>query len=250
MKNFLFYLLVVFSVQLASAQDSLELGNRRNTIKLDLTHSMIYRNAFNLSLERLTKKNQSFAITAGRQEFPKMLNLGENIEGKREDNSGGYKVGMEYRFYLQKENKFSAPRGVYIGPYLSVLGFNSERDIVYTGSEEPEEAKFDSKFHLFSLGAELGYQFVFNDRWSLDLVLVGPSYTRYNARMNLTGDFQFNPEDVQNEILQALINKFPGLEDLLNDKELDSSGNVDTWGIGYRYQFLVGYRFGKKFKKN
>lgn len=250
MKAILSLLLVVFSIPFASAQDSLQFAPRVNTVKLDLTHNLLYRNAYNLSWERIVKQNQSMGITVGYQEFPKVLNLGENIEGKRSDDSGGFKVGAEYRFYLKKENKFSAPRGVYIGPYFSALGFNTSRDITYTGEGTAEEAKYNAKFNLYSLGGQLGYQFVFNDRWSLDLVVVGPSVTRYNARMRLEGDFEFDADDVQNEILQALIQKFPGLDDLLEDKELDSSGRVNVVGIGYRYQFLIGYRFGKKFKKN
>jgi len=250
MKAILFVLLVTFSVPVAFAQDSVEVGSRMNTIKLDLTHNLLYRNAYNLSWERIMKPNQTLGITLGTQKLPKILNLGENIEGERSDNSGGYKVGAEYRFYLKKENKFAAPRGVYIGPYFSVLGFNTARDITYTGGETPQEARYNARFNLFSLGGQLGYQFVFNDRWTLDLVVVGPSLTRYDARMRLEGDFEFDADDVQNEILDALIDKFPGLDDLLEDKELDSSGKVDVVGIGYRYQFLIGYRFGKKFKKN
>jgi opacity protein-like surface antigen len=250
MKTYLLFFVFAASVHLAPAQDSLVMNTRKNTLKLDLTHNLIYRDAFNLSWERIIKKNQTLGFTIGYQEFPKVLNLGENIEAEREYKSNGYKFGTEYRFYLQKENKFSAPRGVYIGPYFTVLGFNTSRGIVYNGGETPERASYTSKFHLYSLGAQLGYQFVFNDRWSLDLVLIGPSITRYDASLRMDGDFEFDPEDVQNEILDALIDKFPGLEDLLEDKELNSSGNVDVLGIGYRYQFLIGYRFGKKFKKN
>lgn len=250
MKTYLLFFVFAASVHLAPAQDSLMMNPRKNTLKLDLTHNLIYRNAYNLSWERITKQNQSLGFTVGYQEFPQIFNLGESIEGKRENDSGGYKFGTEYRFYLRKENKFSAPRGVYIGPYFTVLGFNTSRGITYTGGEVPEDASYNAKFRLYSVGAQLGYQFVFNDRWSLDLVLVGPSLTRYNAKMRLEGDFEFDPEDVQNEILEGMIDKFPGLGDLLNDKELDSSGKIDVLGIGYRYQFLVGYRFGKKFKKN
>lgn len=249
MKTFLLFFVFAASVHLTWAQDSL-MNSRKNTLKLDLTHNLIYRNAYNLSWERITKQNQSLGFTVGYQEFPQVFNLGENVEGNRENDSGGYKFGAEYRFYLQKENKFSAPRGVYIGPYFTVLGFNTSRDITYIGGEEPEEATYNARFRLYSVGAQLGYQFIFNDRWSVDLVLVGPSLTRYNANMRLEGDFEFDPEDVQNEILEGLIDKFPGLGDLLSEKELDSSGKVDMFGIGYRYQFLIGYRFGKKFKKN
>ncbi|MBN7812520.1 DUF3575 domain-containing protein [Algoriphagus sp. H41] len=249
MKPSPFLLLLAFFCQTAFAQDSLDVGQRRNTLKLDLTHNLLYRNAYNLSWERITKPNQSMGFTVGYQEFPQVFNLGENIQARRESEAGGYKVGAEYRFYLRKENRHAAPRGVYIGPYFTTLGFNTTRDITYTATTEPQDASYVAKFRLYSLGAQLGYQFVFNDRWSLDLVLVGPSITRYNAGMRLEGDFEFDPDDVQNEILDALIEKFPGLSDLLNDKEFDSSGKVDVLGIGYRYQFLVGYRFGKYKKK-
>lgn len=245
MRTFLFSLLVVLSVQVSKAQDSTQVSFRRNTIKIDLTSNLIYRNNLNLSFERIVKPNQSFVVTAGYQEFPQITNFGENVEGKKEDNRSGYKFGGEYRFYLKKENKFSAPRGVYIGPFITSLGFKSDRKIVYTGTETPEEANLKSRLNILSIGAQLGYQFVFNDRWSLDLVLIGPSYSRYNFKTQLQGDFEFDPDDVQNEILQALIEKFPLMEDLLNEKELDSSGTLDTWAIGYKYQFLIGYRFGK-----
>ena len=245
MKTFLFFFLVVLSVQFSKAQDSTDVSFRRNTIKVDLTSNLLYRNAFTLSMERVVRSNQSFVITGGYQEFPQITNFGENVEGKKEDNRSGHKFGGEYRFYLKKENKFSAPRGVYIGPYFTTIGFKSDRKIIYTGSEEPEEANLKSRLNIFSLGAQLGYQFVLNDRWTIDLVLIGPSYSRYNFKTQLSGDFEFDPDNVQNEILQALIEKFPMLDDLLDEKELDSSGTLDTWALGYKYQFLVGYRFGK-----
>ncbi len=231
--------------QVSFAQDSTEVLFRRNTIKLDLTGNLIYDKSFNLSYERLVKPNQSFVVTAGHQELPRILNFGENVEGRRNDDRSGYKFGAEYRFYLQKENKFKAPRGVYIGPYITTLGFKTDQGIVYSGTEEPEEANLKTKINIINVGAQLGYQFVFNDRWSIDLVLVGPSYSRYNFKTQLTGDFEFDADNVQNEILGALIEKFPLLDDFLDEKELDSSGTLDTWALGYKYQFLIGYRFGK-----
>jgi hypothetical protein len=210
-----------------------------------LTGNLIYSNNLNFSIERVVKQNQSFVVNFGYQEFPRIVNFGENIIGKKEQNRGGYKVGGEYRFYLKKENKFAAPRGVYIGPYLTALGFKTDRGIVYSGGDVPEEANLKSRLNILSLGAQLGYQFVFNDRWSIDLVLIGPSVSQYNFKAQLKGDFEFDPDDVQNEILKGLLDKFPLLEDLLNEKELDSSGSLNTWALGYKYQFLVGYRFGK-----
>lgn len=245
MRAFLFFLLAAFALQTSYAQDSTEVAYRRNTIKLDLTGNLLYDNSFILSYERILKPNQSLVLSAGYQEFPTIVNLGEEILGDKKDDRSGFKYGAEYRFYLKKENKFAVPRGVYIGPYFTGLGFKSDRNIVYTGTEEPEEANLRTRLNIVSIGAQLGYQFVFNDRWSLDLVLIGPSYSRYNFRTQLSGDFEFNENEIQNEILEAIIDKFPALDDLLDEQELSSSGTLDTWALGYKYQFLIGYRFGK-----
>jgi len=165
--------------------------------------------------------------------------------GKKDGNRNGYKIGGEYRFYLKKENKFAAPRGVYIGPYITSIGFKSDQGIVYSGADEPEEANLNSRLNILSIGGQLGYQFVFNDRWTIDLVLIGPSVSKYNFKSQLQGDFNFDPEGVQDEILQKLIEKFPLLEDFIDEGELKTSGTLDTWSLGYKYQFLIGYSFGK-----
>ncbi len=245
MRKILFLVLASLLIQVSYGQDSTEVAIRRNTIKLDLTSNLIYRKSYNFSYERVLKPNQSLVLTAGYQEFPSLLNLGSNIQGDKKDDRSGYKFGAEYRFYLKKENKHSAPRGVYIGPYFTRIGFQSDRQVVYSGAGEPESANLKTRMGITNIGAQLGYQFVFNDRWSLDLVLIGPSLSRYNFKTQLSGDFEFNGDDVQNEILNALIEKFPALDEFLDGQELSSSGNLDTWALGYKYQVLVGYRFGK-----
>lgn len=245
MRFILLFLLFAFSIQATYAQDSTDVSIRRNTIKLDLTGNLLYKNSINYSYERIVKQNQSFVITAGVQEFPSILRFSDDVAVKEEVARSGYKFGGEYRFYLKKENKYAVPRGVYIGPYYTALGFKSEHDIIYNGGEEPEEANLDARLNIHSIGAQLGYQFVFNDRWTLDLVLIGPSISSYKFNLKLDGDFEFDPEDVQNVILDEWINRIPLLEEFLTEKEVNGNGILNTWALGYKYQFLVGYRFGK-----
>jgi len=251
MRIFIFILLVVFVPQFSKAQDTTAVGLRRNTLKIDFASDLIYPKNYNLSYERVVRPNQSFVVTVGYQEFPRVIKLGENVVVIKNDVKNGYKIGGEYRFYLKKENKFSAPRGVYIGPYITKHGFSSDRQITYSGPEGLELAGLKQKFNILNLGIQLGYQFVINDRWSIDLVMIGPSVSNYNLNVKLFGDFEFDPENVQNEILLELIKKFPIIEEFLNEKDLNSSGRLDTWTLGYKYQFLIGYRFGKykNFKK-
>jgi hypothetical protein len=215
---------------------------------LDITSQWLYRNAITFSYERVTKPNQSFGITVGYQQFPRVFNFGDNIDVEKEHDATGFKLGGEYRFYLAKENKYNAPRGVYLGPYLSYLSFRNGRIITVDNDGTPEQADLETKLNVLNVGVQLGYQFVLNDRWTIDLVFIGPSVSNYRAKFTMEGNYTFDPEDIENEIVASLIDRFPGLEDLLEEKEVDSKGNVNSWAYGYRYQFLIGYHFGRKKK--
>ena len=131
----IFFLFIIFiQCQSIRAQDAIE--NRRNTIKLDLTSNLLFRNALNISYERVRRPNQTYAITVGYHEFPKVTSIGNGIETTDDSKKRtGFKVGGEYRFYLKKENKYQAPHGVYIGPYASYLNFNNERDLCITADD-------------------------------------------------------------------------------------------------------------------
>jgi hypothetical protein len=188
------------------------------------------------------KPHQSWVVTLGIEKFP---SINQNSL-KREQNRNGYKLGAEYRFYLAKENKYAAPRGVYIGPYFSTHGFKNERLLEVEHDGVVDEATLNAQLNVHNFGAQLGYQFVFNDRWTLDLVFMGPSFSNYRANFKLESDIVFDAEDIQNEFLQELINQFPVLEEVLSGQEVGANGKVDTWAMGYRYQFHVGYRFGHR----
>ncbi len=241
-------LLIVIGVTVASvcAQDTLSLPGRRNTIKVEFTSFALYRQPIVLSYERVVKRNQSMVFTAGLQKFPAVLNLGQGIFVSRDISASGHKLGFEYRFYLKKENKFAAPRGVYIGPYISYLGFSNQRDLTVDVNGTPESATLKTRFSIINPGVQLGYQFVLNNRWAIDLIFIGPSVSNYRGKMTLEGNFTFDPENVQNEILQNMIDRFPALEDLLTDGTVDREGTINTWSYGFRYQIHVGYHFGRK----
>jgi hypothetical protein len=239
--------ILLIHVQNVLAQDTVKL--RRNTIKFDFTSSLIYQRAYNFSYERVTKPNQTLAVTMGYQQFPRVSSFGSRIKTTDDSRKAtGFKVGAEYRFYLKKENKYRAPHGVYLGPYTSYLTFDNERLIEVTADDGTvTEASLTAKMNVFNIGVQAGYQFVINDRWTIDLSFIGPSISRYSAKFQLGGDFEIDEEhEYQNEILKALVEEFPLLDDLIKDKEVETSGKFDTWAFGYRYQILVGYRFGHK----
>ncbi|HEY5750829.1 MAG TPA: DUF3575 domain-containing protein [Chryseolinea sp.] len=223
-------------------------ASRSNTVKLDLSSQVIYSKALILAYERVTKTNQSLVVTAGYHAFPTLVNLGSNIRVTDDNKRSGYVVGAEYRFYLVKENKYAAPHGVYLGPYMTYHQFSNNRNIEVTNADGTlSQAILDTKFNVFNLGVQLGYQFIINDRWSIDFAFIGPSTSYYSADLDLGGSF--NPDELsqhQQEILQALADKFPFLKDLVEGKTVSASGKSSTWSFGYRYFFQVGYHFGRK----
>jgi hypothetical protein len=243
-------LLLFVSVTIwSSAQQTNETTDRKNTIKIDLTSYWLYRDAVVFSYERVTKPNQTIGITIGYQLFPPLLgNITDNINIKREASASGLKLGGEYRFYLKKENKYGAPRGVYIGPYSSFHNYSNDRSIEVDNNGTLENAILKLDLNILNIGVQLGYQFVLNNRWTIDLVFVGPSISNYKLKANLDGTFTFNPDEITNEVVLALIDKFPAFEELISEGELITNGKANRWGYGYRYQFQIGYHFGRKKK--
>jgi hypothetical protein len=225
-----------------AASDSTRV-QRYNVVKLDFTSRWFFNNAYVASYERITWPNQSVGVTFGYQELPEFSILPSDVFLKRINERNGLKVGAEYRFYLGNENRHPAPRGVYLGPYFTFLSFNGDRTIEVATNEGPQEGQLLTEFRVANLGLQLGYQFIILKRISLDLVLLGPSFSHYRAKMDLDGDFTIDPEDLENEILQKLIDRFPGLNELIVDKTIEAAGRNSTWGYGWRYQLHIGYHF-------
>jgi hypothetical protein len=224
---------------------------RRNTIKVDLTSYWLYRNALMFSFERVVKNrpNQTWAITAGLQQFPTVLGeLSDSVIVKRENKSSGFKLGGEYRFYLKKENKFGAPHGVYIGPYTSFHHYMNGRAIEVNNNGNVQNGDLEVNMDILNIGVQLGYQFVLNNRWTIDMVFIGPSISNYRLKADLGGNYTFDPDQITNEVLLSLMDKYPGFSELINEGELVSQGKVNKWAYGYRYQLQVGYHFGRKKK--
>lgn len=219
---------------------------RYNTVKIDLTSRTLFRSAFVVSYERVINPNQSITFTAGYQEMPMRTKLAPNVQVQRSMNSNGLKFGAEYRFYLPGENKYPAPRGVYLGPYFSAHLFDNQRDIQVMHNDTLQNARLNSRIDVANIGLQVGYQFLIKKRWSIDLVILGPSFSYYKAKLNMTGDYTFDPDDISNEILEALIDRFPGLGDLISGENIVQSGRASTWAYGWRYQFHIGYHFGRK----
>lgn len=242
----LFTAVFVTGVKPLFAQERADWKDHPNNIKFNLSSGLIYRNAFILGYERTVNAHQTFSVFGGTQKLPSFSGLViPGIEMDKENRHGGYNFGADYRFYLAKENKYAPPHGLYIGPYTSFYYFKNDNTALFTFEDgSTADGSVKSDFRAISVGAQLGYQFVFWKRMTVDLLLFGPSITRYAGTLQVQSTI--DPAKVSEEvkkILEAIGDRYPVIGEAIKNGSADAKGKVGIWGPGFRYSVHVGFRF-------
>lgn len=220
---------------------------RKNIIRWNITPmAMVGPKSLVLGYERIVKPWQSFSINIGYLETEPL----ENEEGVPLDifdqsNKGGFDISGDYRFYSKKRNKLKAPDGLYWGPYFSyisvwqdaslkLLDLNTVKNTVY----------YNGQFSMISLGVQLGYQFVIKNRFTIDLILMGPSYSYYDLDLALKYEQNIDSDDPFYQNLYEIISEnSPFLANFVKKGSIDASGRLNFSYYGFRYAVQVGYRF-------
>ena len=242
------YLIFISLLSISSsslfAQDSSR--DFKNSIKFNVSNTLLYDNSIQFSYERIIKENQSLNVFVGYQEFPLITVDITNVDFDKNSNRKGYSIGADYRFYLGSINKFKAPRGVYLAPFISFFQFDTDRNMHYTNpnTQAVSSSNLSSKFNLTNVGGELGYQFVLWDRFVIDCVLFGPSITRYKFNTKLDNNIDgLDDNEVYQKIIEAIKDRFPGVEGITNDEGIEKKGVQSITAVGFRYNISIGYRF-------
>jgi hypothetical protein len=231
----------------ARAQDNKEGKQYNNVIRYNISNPLLF--GFDryvlLGYERIVNHNQSFSINFGRASLPRLVNFStDSFKLKKDSKNSGYNISLDYRFYLGKENKYAAPHGVYIGPFYSYNHFERDNEWTLDRQGDHQLVTTNTNFEISTLGFELGYQFVFWKRITLDLVLVGPGFANYKLHSTSSGGLSDeNKTQLQNAVEQLLTQKFPGMNYVFSEKEFDADGRINTWNVGYRYLMNIGFRF-------
>jgi hypothetical protein len=121
-------LVAILELPLAAQDSTKTLKEYKNTIHFNLTNPMIFGGrSLVFGYERILKNNKSFTINAGQTGFPTLAIINaDSVRNKALTGQKGFHISGDFRFYLGKENKYPAPRGVYIGPYFSYNYFRKD----------------------------------------------------------------------------------------------------------------------------
>jgi uncharacterized protein DUF3575 len=248
-KMHLFCVLFLMVGQIAWAQNDSTAPPRayKNVIRYNLTGGILF--GFDsyvvLGYERVLSSHRSISINFGRASMPKLTEIvTDSFDLRKDKKRSGYNVSVDYRFYLSKENKFSAPRGVYVGPYYSYNHFETESQWDKKNSSTSSFVQTTSDFNIHTFGFEVGYQFIFWKRLAIDLVMVGPGIGFYNYKAKF--DSNVDPAKKQqllDGLQQLLTQKFPGMNYVFSDAQIDADGTLTKSSIGYRYIIHIGFNF-------
>jgi hypothetical protein len=251
MKNYWICLLLIIIGIPAVAQNDQEVQKEyKNTIRYNISSPSIlgFENII-FGYERILGNHHSFSFEIGQNKLPYFV-VGE--EGSRTEgldltsnNKGsGLHIAGDYRFYLKSENKFNAPRGVYIGPFYSFNTFNRNNGWELNSEEFQGNFETDLYLRIHSIGGELGYQFQLGKRLMLDLTVFGPGIGFYKVEAN--SNTNLSPEDerlLYEKINEILSEKFPGFSNVITGDGFERTGSSNTIGYGYRFMLNIGYRF-------
>jgi len=219
---------------------------KKNIIRWNITPMIVDVTNLTLGYERLIRPNQSISINVGLLLFPEFLdNDSLEVSYVTHGNRFGFSMAIDYRFYLSKRNVKPAPDGLYIGPYFTHYQYRFDNVLRLIDNENiVNDLKTDASFSMTSIGFELGYQFIFWDKLSLDLIMVGPSLSYYRGKVQLEGDLGIDEdgEDYQ-YIKDQILKKYPWMETFVDLDAINTGGSFNSFGMGFRYVIQIGYHF-------
>lgn len=221
----------------------------KNTIRLNVSNPLIFgRKALIIGYERQLSGNKSFSFNIGSMSFPKLkaieANSADSVILLQNKSDRGFHVSGDFRFYLLKENKFSKPHGLYIGPYVSFNHMNKLNTWSYRTSTFTGDITSDLDLNLLTVGGQMGYQFLFGKHWAVDMVMFGPGLGFYNFNVKLNTTLKKEQQSFLFRTLSDFVGQYiPAYAKLNNEGEIEASGNSRSVGWGYRYVIHLGYRF-------
>jgi hypothetical protein len=245
-KIVLFFLIVLcwtFSGK-CQEKDSLKMPDRLNVISFNPTPMMVCNSLSNITLvyERLIKPNNSLVFQLGYLELKAVLgdSLPKTTTFQR-NSSSGVNAAFQYRFYLHHLNTHPAPFGLYLGPYASYYGIRFKNSYSIKNSVPLLSENVTSTYHMFNLGVGLGYQFIFAGKFTLDMLVFGPSLTYSVHNKTSEGNIVTKEQAVISDQLEtAYTRKYPLFSKFIEQYGNSSSGELTTF---FRYSVTIGYHF-------
>lgn len=219
----------------------------RNVIKINPTPMLLWSNVRNLTLtyERLITKNQSLSLQAGFLTLPRLLNdTLLSLVAITSYERFGLNFAFDYRYYPTSRNRRPAPDGLYVGSYISYYGFKFKNTMDILATTGTDEAHLKGRLDMLNVGIDLGYQFIFWKRFSLDLLLFGPSITWFSTGLEFEGSLDPSQiEGIDQELIDKIVARFPMIKYVFQEHAVEYKSSSIRTSIAFRYAIQLGFHF-------
>ena len=232
--------------EISNTNDSIKTPLKRNIVKWNLTPMMWSYQNINISYERVTSSHGSFSVNAGYFVLPLLGgSIADSFDIQKSSKNWGFSVSGDKRYYFKKRNTGLAPDGLYWGIFGSVHYYKFESAFTVINSNVASgDLILNGNIGIISAGIELGYQFVFKNNLTIDLIFIGPALSSYSGKLGISGNINIDENsEYLKGIYDVLVARYPGIDKLLDEKSIKDNGTVLGIGPGLRYMIQIGYRF-------
>lgn len=217
---------------------------RPNIVKIN-TLALPFSN-ISLSYERGIKPRLSAGIGVGYKyggTEPKLLSANNSTISVDIDKITGYSITPEVRYYLRSCDPGKLD-GFYAGVYFRYTHYSSDVKFDYMPENGPvEHYNPETALNEYGVGIQLGYQMLLWDKFSIDLILVGPRYSSYHF------GYQFNQEpsdeflDDLSGYLNEVVDRFGFDYDVDVNQEGEGKASNSFSFLNTRFGISLGFAF-------
>lgn len=213
----------------------------KNTIKINTV--AIAMNNVSLLYERQLNTHWSLSAGAGYRwggDIPKVFGLGNVIVSSSTRGLQGYSFTPEVRYYFNYCECGGGQTGFYAGLYGRYTKFYGDLTFNFWNGSEFLDVGGIGNLRELGVGIQLGYQFVFAKRFSVDIMFAGPRKS-FN-KLTLSLDSRYLEELAT--VIEEEINKrleWLGKDPITIDPQPETEVNFSF--TNFRYGIAIGYRF-------
>jgi hypothetical protein len=218
----------------------------KNVIRYNPTPAIFFVETKNgaLGYERVLWHNQSISANLGYFVIPDFIGNSIGVVDVRRTKNTGVIFSMDYRFYLKSLNTRPAPNGIYIGPFYSYYGHSGARDFSYDDGTTVYQASLSNSFAMHNIGFQLGYQFIFFKRLTLDMILFGPAISFYKFDLSLESNLSdTKAKEIYEKYYDSFFSQYPVFDQLVRFGDFSKKGHNTGIMPNFRYLFQIGYSF-------
>lgn len=249
----MYILLALLSTLAATAQvDTTQVDTTQVDITQDKT-LQVYRNGLklnamglvfhNVSLlyERSLNEHLTLQVGTGYRwggDLPKVFGLGDLIVSSNTRGLRGYHITPELRYYFNFCECGDSPAGFYTGLYTRYTQYYGDLNFHFWTGTEYMDAAVVSNISEMGAGIQLGYQFVFKKRFSVDFMFAGPRFSTYRLKCSIDSDYAAELAPIIEEEINRRL-EWLGMDPIT----ISPSAEIDT-RVGFRnFRYAVSFGF-------